>query len=558
MNPSCIRCAKPFTITGEEIKFLEKIAPVVGGQKVHIPPPISCPDCRSQLRTAHRNEQYLYHNKSAASGQPLISLYSPTNEWSRDLKIYSHEEWWSESWDALQFGQDFDFARPFFDQFSDLMKKVPHVALIQVNNENSPFTTGTGFCKNCHLISCSENCRDCYYGKLIQNSSDIIDSDFVYDSQLCYGCFQVKNCYNCVCVNYSQNSSDCFFSENLRGCRNCLFSTNLNNKEYYYMNQPLVKEEYAAKLQEVLGSREGFKKAHAQLQELRKKRVYKYANIINSENSTGDFLLNCKNCTDCFDMNNSQDCKYVTVGVNTKDLVDCSNMYLKPELCYQVLGTIAVYNCIFSLYVFHSQNLMYSQFCYNSNNLFGCFGLKKNQYCIFNKQYTKEQYETLVPRIIEHMEKTGEWGRFFPPALSPFGYNETVAHEYFPLNKEQAVSRGFHWKEDSPREYAQSTAAAPDNIQDVKDDITKIALACEICGKNYRIIPQELQRLKEIPMPLSRRCPDCRYKERMKLRNPRHLWERTCMKCSTPIMTTYAPERPERVLCEKCYMEAIY
>ena len=28
---------------------------------------------------------------------------------------------------------------------------------------------------------------------------------------------------------------------------------------------------------------------------------------------------------------------------------------------------------------------------------------------------------------------TGEWGEFFPSSLSPFGYNETVAQEYFPL-----------------------------------------------------------------------------------------------------------------------------
>jgi len=31
------------------------------------------------------------------------------------------------------------------------------------------------------------------------------------------------------------------------------------------------------------------------------------------------------------------------------------------------------------------------------------------KYCILNKQYSKEEYEELVPKIIEHMQKTGEW-----------------------------------------------------------------------------------------------------------------------------------------------------
>ena len=37
------------------------------------------------------------------------------------------------------------------------------------------------------------------------------------------------------------------------------------------------------------------------------------------------------------------------------------------------------------------------------------------------------------------MMKNGEWGEFFPSSMSPFGYNETVATEYFPREKEEAL-----------------------------------------------------------------------------------------------------------------------
>ena len=34
---------------------------------------------------------------------------------------------------------------------------------------------------------------------------------------------------------------------------------------------------------------------------------------------------------------------------------------------------------------------------------FGCVGFKHKQYCILNKQYTKEEYEKLVQKIIKQM-----------------------------------------------------------------------------------------------------------------------------------------------------------
>ena len=65
-----------------------------------------------------------------------------------------------------------------------------------------------------------------------------------------------------------------------------------------------------------------------------------------------------------------------------------------------------------------------------------------------NKQYTKEEYEELVPKIIEHMktpltnpllggEGMSERGEFFPMHSSHYAYNETIAQDFFPLTKEQ-------------------------------------------------------------------------------------------------------------------------
>lgn len=558
MQTTCVQCRTNFEISEDEKEFLAKISPVIAGKKFDIPYPHQCPDCRLANRTMHRNEQFMYTNKSALSGAPLVSLYSPDTEWGKKYTIYSHEEWWSDQWDPMKFGRDFDFSRPFFDQFYELSLTIPKVNLIQVANENSQYTTGTGYCKNCYLINCSENSEDCCYGKLLQDCVDIMDSSYAYNCELLYQCFYVTKCYNCVYVYNSQNSSDSWFCDNIKGCTNCFLSSNLTNKEYYFMNQPFKKEEYEAKVKQVLSSPENIQKALEIFAGIRQKRIYKYANIINSENSDGDFLTNCKNCHDCYDVNDSEDCKYVTVGVHVKDLMDCSNMYLKPELCYQVLGTIETYNVIFSIYVFHSSDVMYSEFCYNSKNLFGCSGLRNKQYCIFNKQYTKEEYEVLVPKIIEHMQQDGTWGRFFPSTHSAFGYNETVAQEYLPLTKEEATAKGYRWKEPDHRDYLPQTYVVPAMIQDVQDDILTNILACEDCRRNYKIVPVELAKLRKLGLPIPHKCPDCRHMERMTLRQPRKLYERKCMHCGAEVKSPFGPQSPEIIYCDKCYLEAVY
>ena len=203
-------------------------------------------------------------------------------------------------------------------------------------------------------------------------------------------------------------------------------------------------------------------------------------------------------------------------------------------------------------------------FCDHSQHLFGCISAKHKQYCILNKQYTKEEYEALVPKIIEHMRKTGEFGEFFPASISPFGYNETVANEYFPLTREEALEKGFQWSDyEAPKPQAAKTISEenmkklPDSIDQIPDDVLNWALTCEISGKLFKIQPAELAFYRKMKLPIPRRHPDIRHADRMALRNPRKLWKRNCAECNEEIETTYSPERPEKVLCESCYLKAV-
>jgi hypothetical protein len=210
-----------------------------------------------------------------------------------------------------------------------------------------------------------------------------------------------------------------------------------------------------------------------------------------------------------------------------------------------------------------------------SDNLFGCIAVRNKQYCILNKQYSKEEYFALCKKIIEQMntmpyiDKQGRvyrYGEFLPPEMSPFAYDQTVSPEHFALSKEEALAFGARWQEPNAVEYqiTITSSALPDAIADVQDSILKEVIGCSQCKKAYKIIPPELQFLRQIKVPLPRTCVDCRHKARIAQRNKAIFYPRQCMcekghanhqasRCPNKFETSYAPDRPDIVYCETCY-----
>ncbi|MCD6221224.1 hypothetical protein J7K25_03600 [bacterium] len=151
-----------------------------------------------------------------------------------------------------------------------------------------------------------------------------------------------------------------------------------------------------------------------------------------------------------------------------------------------------------------------------------------------------------------------KYGEFFPIELSPFGYNETAAQDYFPLSKKQAQDFGYPWSDYESRiKYQFSNYKIPNDIKDVDEDILDKILKCEITGKAYKIIPMELDFYRKMGLPIPRRCPLQRHKDRLAFLPPRKLYKRKCDKCGKEILTIYSPDRPEIVYCETCYLKEV-
>lgn len=500
-------------------------------------PPINLPfEDAQRRRLCFRNERSLYTRKCDATGEQIISIY----EQNKPYKVYKSDYWYSDKWSPLEYGRDFDFSRPFFDQFAELQLEVPRLALSNINGVNSDYCNMTYRNKNCYLIFGGDYNEDCMYGTLCMHNKNTLDNDYGNQNELCYEICDVINSYACQFAFDSKNCNNCYFISDCSGCTECILCTNLVQKSYCIENEQLTKEEYFEKKQSLF---QDYEKLFKKFLSLRENRVVKYSHMINCQNCTGDYLKNSKNCINCYDTWDSEDLTNVVFSTKSKDCFECGLIGHGSELCFNIQSTFGAYDSKCSFFIIDSTGVEYSEFIANSHDIFGCIGLRHEEFCILNKKYPEEEYRKLRTRIIEHMKKTGEWGQFFPQKLSCFGYNLTSAYEYFPLTREEALAQGYKWK---------------DEEEDQQMMESKDAIKCEGCSKQFRILEQEMRFYNKMNIPTPGLCSDCRHKRRMNLRNPRKLWSHTCTKCGAPIQTTYSEDRPETVYCEKCYLETVY
>ncbi|MBI5414957.1 hypothetical protein HZA38_05610 [Candidatus Peregrinibacteria bacterium] len=555
---TCKNCSAEFGITDEDLKFYDKISPIFGGKKYEIPPPTLCPDCRMQRRMTFRNERHLYYRTCDLSGKSIIS-YHHTN---KGFPVYDHHEWWMDKWDGLEYGMDFDFSRTFFEQFLELQRMVPRISMTISHCENCDYAPYSVYSKNCYMcVSCVES-EDIFFSYQTHYSRDSIDCSLVNNCELCYECIHSQNLFQCQFCGDCTNSRFLFFCKDCRGCSNCIGCKNLVNQKYCIFNKQVSEEEFSQTKSELEGYRNGrlmFEKAYTFFLT----QPERSSHLINCESSFGDYLVGCQNSFACFDANGLEDCSYAyLVPGHSKDCQDI-NYTTKAELVYNSMSPVNNYHTKFALHSWDMQYSAYTDECFYSEYLFGCIDLKRKKYCILNKQYSKEEYKKLLPKIIEYMQKTGEWGEFFPVEISPFAYNETIAQEYFPMSKEEVLKKGWKWKDEEKFDDSGITKKIPaqklpNSITDIPDDILNWAIICEESGKLFKIQKAELEFYRKMNLPIPHYHPDVRHAHRMALRNPRKLWTRNCAKCQKEIQTTYAPERPEIVYCEECYLKEVY
>lgn len=548
---NCQNCHREFAIEPEDFDFYKKI---------DVPPPTWCPECRRQRRLSWRNDFVFYNRKCDLCERNIISLYNPESS----QPIYCNKCWWSDKWDPKSYGVDFDFSKPFFEQFSLLRKKVPALALVNDNgigSENCDYVQNVQYSKNCYMAMVSWKLENCMYFCYGAEAKDAVDCMGIFStSEGIYETLYSEKCFGCRYVQNSSSLMNSSFCLDCHGCESCFQCVGLRNKKYYFQNKEYTKEEYEKIVSSYrLSTYSGSKRALEEFERFSHFLPRKYAYLKNCIDSTGNNLTNSKNAKDVFHVRRAEDCRYMENGDTETGSYD---LCVGGELheCYEGLTPDHSRRALFTSYVWKSTDVFYSDFCMSSKDCFGCVGLKFGEYAIFNKIYSKDEYNVLKKRIIEHMKSTGEWGEFFPIEYSPFSYNESMAMMSFPISRDEAEEKGFSWTDSLQFTSGKTTQTnIPDDINEVGDSILHDVLECSECKRNYKIVPNELIFYRKWKIPIPRKCFFCRVSRRFALRGPSRLWPRTCMKpgCTNEFETSYAPERPEIVYCESCYQREV-
>ena len=577
---NCINCKKDFTIEPEDFNFYEKIG---------VPAPTWCPECRFIRKTTFINERSLYKGTCGNCKKSIISMYHP----DLPLPVWCPKCYLSDILDARNYAQDYDFSKSFLEQFKELKFKTPHRSLDQ-NERNGEGCEYANYCytsKNVYLsfftTGGSENIK---YSKChFKNNKNCVDCWAIKDNDRGYELVRSGKNFNSSFLVESDQCIESNFLFDCSNCVNCCLSSNIRNKSFYFRNQQLSREEYKKAIENLhLETYSGQMSVRKEFEEMANKAIHRHANIKNSINVFGDFIENSKNIYHCADVLDGENIRYSHSAV--RPARDSYDILFTGKLgeCYE--ATLAGRGGNRLLFSFScgggSINLFYCDSCRGCADCFGCMSLSNKQYCILNKQYTKEEYFKMIGKIKVHMKempfvdsvgrKYG-FGESFPTEISPFAYNETLAFQEQPLSKEEIVKAGYKWREPEVKNYSSTIKSEdlPDSIVGVKDEICNEIIGCPNggdiktqCVSAYKILPDELQFYRQMKIPLPRYCPNCRYYDRLKWKNPFRFYKRECMcglsnhvhknKCQNEFETMYAPERTEKIFCKECYQAEVY
>ena len=554
----CRKCSNEFVIESDDFEFYKKMS---------VPAPVECPDCRFQRRLSFMNVRSLYRRTCDLCSKPTLSIFRP----ELDMTFHCQKCYWSDDWDPMAISAEYNPNVPFLQQLDDLRRRVPHSAMESLYSSmvNSEYCNYTAYMKNSYLCYFADYGENILYSYVLAHVKDSMDCARFKECELCY---ELVGGYKCYQTFFSLELAECrnvWFSKDCVGCTDCIGCVNLRKKQYCIFNEQYTKEEYEGKKKEMnLGSYDSLMKLKKKAEEfwMQHPVKYMYTNSL-SVNVSGDYVYDSKNANYCYLVDNTEDSKFIQMITvpSVKNCYDYTSWGANMSLAYECIttgdnsqNTICCDECWPNV-----NDLQYCIYTHSSHDCFGCAGIRKAEYCILNKQYSKEEYEKLKAQIIADMDtnpyvdkKGNKWGYGYglPTELSVFAYNETDAQLYFPLEKDEAERQGFAWydKKNTEFDITKQGSELPDTIAEVDDSILNEIIACEKTGRAYRIVRDELDMLRRFNVPLPRKHPDVRLEERYEFVHKPKFYNRTT-EDGKEVLTTYSPDDPRPLLSEEEY-----
>ncbi len=534
--------------TGDEFEISQK--EFESYKKLNVPLPTVAPHIRFRRQRAHIGGIELFMRKTI-NDKPIVSMYDPDSP----ALLITNEEWHADSFDAMKYASDINPDEPFFEQWYNFSKKIPTAATdSDPKSQNCSWSLYALRFKDAYATYGGVECEDIMYADMCLWSShaadvtNIVRSEWMYDSTNtaeCSNTFFSENCDSCL---------DSYFCFGCVKCSNCFGCVNQQNKQYCFFNTQLTEEEYKKRMSEIdltdarivnqlkekisLFWQKGY---HITEQNFKSENVIGDI-VMSSNDTTGISVAECERSRNIFDASGIKD---------SNDICTCS--YL--EKSYNITCCTDGFENKMSLNCDKSIDIEYCKFCSSCEHCFGCIGLDRKKFCIFNKQYTEEEYWGKLDNIKSNMFKRGEYGQFFPYHTSLIAYNVSHADVFFPLSKDQVEKLSARWFNFQKADTSQALPIdqMPNKLENTSDDVLTKQFICPESGRPFRIVQPELEFHKTVNLALPRVHPSIRRKHRYKRMLGLHLFKDTCEHCKKDIWTRQKSSSTTHLLCSTCY-----
>jgi hypothetical protein len=549
---TCALTGEKWVMDEEEISWYRKF---------NVPPSVMHPHTRWQLAIGQYVGYQWWWHKHLETGEPLLSTTHPAT----GLKVLPDNEWYDKDFSSA--GREYDSQISFFEQYRKLQLDVPmtatrnfketenSIAAVSSGAINSYFTMGgttkndvftmNSVSENSCLVNWCANAKDCFMVAAtnnVFNSKYVLDSEDVMNSQFIYSCKDVEHCF---------------------------FASNQSHKKYIWFDEQLTEGEYKKRIKEIdLSCRSTLKKYEQEyFQWLNETVIWPEANRINAPGCTGEYLMDCKNLVHSYACSYGVQNGYWVIH-NYNDAED-NAFFVGGPTCSEIYYTVSSMKSSqikFSSYLNQCRQVEYSMNCLNCEYCFGCAGLNRKKYHIFNKEYDEDEYWQRVDELKCAMLEQGEYGEFFPmsfsPSYQPYGgaamYLLTEDNEYKQLGALEfdPESCGAVGQDLERATNPTPSSEAPDSIDDSPDQWIGKPLLDQKNNRLFTYLKPEVEFYKKHRLPLPEEHFIHRLMKLNSMSNGALFEKRECANCNNGVEIAKNKLFPDRnIYCKKCYLD---
>lgn len=299
------------------------------------------------------------------------------------------------NYDAMTFQE-------FIEAYKKLRLSIPRWPDHKLQAENVDWGDYVYYTKNAFFCFEDAYCEDIIFLFDSYKAKDCYDGDYIIQSEGCYDSVDTLECFNCTYLIFCERLYDSHFCWDCRDSNNLFGCIHLQYKEYCVFNRQYTKEEYLKKVEEL--KKRPYEENLADMRKLALQFPVTTTIMARCENS--DYcnqVFNSENLYLCFDSAHSEDSAYLYDAHHNKYCFDMTQSHWS-EFCYENTDCDHLNSCYDMRDCDHMSDSAFSEYCSNSNHLFGCIALKNQQYCILNKQYTSEEYDKQVQEIMASLK----------------------------------------------------------------------------------------------------------------------------------------------------------